>query len=214
MKNLLNIKTILSALFIAGFVFTLASCSEDEEVAKELTLDKTTVTVKAGETATVAITSGNGAYTLSNTSTETATAELTGTTITVSGKKAGETTLTIEDKSGKKATVKITVNPADYVPTSAEFSWNGNKIELEKANNWGTTIFASLVAVTNVSTKEQSVLSWTGGLTVGDKSNGKLEVVGGSTVTLTSIKVVTATSNTYYITFEGDSKKGWIYFTK
>lgn len=100
------------------------------------------------------------------------------------------------------------------VPTSPEFSWNGNKIELGKANNWSITIYNNMVAATNMTTKEQSVLSWTGGLTLGDKTNGKLEVVGGSVITLSSIKVVKAESNTYYITFEGDSKKGWIYFTE
>lgn len=209
-----NMKYIFNLLLIAGFALVLASCSDDEEVAKDLTLDKTTVELKAGATATVAIANGNGDYTLTNSSAETATAELDGTTITITGKKAGETTLTVKDKAGKSTAVKITVIPADYVPTSAEFSWNGNKIELDKANNWGITIHNNVVAVTNMTTKEQSVLSWTGGLTVGDKTNGKLEVAGGSAITLTSIKVVTAESNTYYVTFEGDSKKGWIYFTK
>jgi hypothetical protein len=100
------------------------------------------------------------------------------------------------------------------VPTSSEFSWNGNKIELDKANNWSMTAYNNVVAITNVATKEQSILSWTGGLTLGDKTNGKLEVVGGNAITLSSIKVVKAESNTYHITFEGDSKNGWIYFTR
>lgn len=102
----------------------------------------------------------------------------------------------------------------DLTPTSPEFSWNGNKIELDKTNNWSITMYNNVVAATNITTKEQSVLSWTGGLTLGDKTNGKLEVVGGSVITLSSIEVVKAESNTYYIIFEGDSKKGWIYFTK
>ena len=42
---------------------------------------------------------------------------------------------------------------------------------------------------------------------MGDKTNGKLEVVGGSVITLSSVKVVKAESNTCYITFEGDTKK-------
>lgn len=211
-------KKIFNLLLIASCVFTLASCSsDDDDTTVELKLDKTTVEVKAGESVTIAIEAGNGDYAVSsNSSAETASAEVSGSTISVKGLKEGETTLGIKDKAGKSASVKVTVKAADYVPTSAEFSWNGNKVELDKANNWGTSIFASQVAVTNLATKEQSVLSWTGGLTVGDKTGGKLEVAGSNaaTITLSSIKVVKAESNTYYITFEGDSKKGWIYFTK
>ena len=210
-------KKILNLLLIASCVFAFASCSSDDDdiATVDLKLDKTTVELKVGETVTVAVESGNGEYTISsNSSAETASAELSGSTITVKGLKEGETSVSVRDKAGKSASVKVTIKPADYVPTSAEFSWNGEKNELDKTNGWGTTVYNDRVAVTDITNKQQSVLSWTGGLIVGDKTGGKLEAVGGSAITLSSIKVVKAESNTYYITFEGDSKKGWIYFTK
>jgi len=51
-------------------------------------------------------------------------------------------------------------------------------------------------------------------MTVGDKTGGKLQIVGSPDITLTSLKVVQAVSTGYYLTFEGDSKKGLVYFTK
>jgi hypothetical protein len=201
-------KKIINLFIIVSCILVLASCNkEDDEVA--LTLEKTTIELIVGESGTVKIATGNGGYVLTNSSAATATTVLSGSTISITGVKEGDATLTVKDKTGRTVVLTITV-----IPSASVFMWNDTKILLDQVNGWGYTVFSNRVAVTSIATKAQYLLSWTGDMTVGDKTSGKLQVVGSTAVTLTSLKVVKAESNTYYLTFEGDSKKGLVYFTK
>ncbi|MGV8094898.1 MAG: hypothetical protein AB2L24_23850 [Mangrovibacterium sp.] len=210
----INLNTIVWMLSLA---LILGSCKDDEEIIPDLTLDKSSVEVYIGENATVTIKTGNGGYIVSSSSATIATADLSGTTVTITGVAKGETTVTVKDQSGKTATIAVTVNTAIIDATTARFKWDST-IELEKANNWGTAILADRVAVTNLTDKKQFVLLWTGGFTVGEKTGAKLRVVeSGKTteeVTLTALEVQTAENNRYSIVFNKDTQKGELVFTK
>ena len=201
-------KKIVNLLIVVSCVLAMGSCKKDE-VQVDLALDKTTIELVVGASGTVKIATGNGGYVVTNSSAATATATLLESTINIIGVKEGTATLTVKDQTGRTVTVVITVNPA-----APEFVWNDTKILLDQANNWGLTVLSNRIAVTNVASKAQYMLSWTGDMTVGDKTGGKLQIVGSPDITLTSLKVVQAASTGYYLTFEGDSKKGLVYFTK
>jgi len=201
-------KKIVNLLIVVSCVLAMGSCKKDE-VQVDLALDKTTIELVVGASGTVKIATGNGGYVVTNSSAATATTTLSESTISITGVKEGTATLTVKDQTGRTVTVVITVNPA-----APEFVWNDTKILLDQANNWGLTVLSNRIAVTNVASKAQYMLSWTGDMTVGDKTGGKLQIVGSPDITLTSLKVVQAASTGYYLTFEGDSKKGLVYFTK
>lgn len=217
MKKLLHIN-LNTIVWMLSLVLIVASCNDDDdELAPDLKLEKTSVEVYAGENATVTIETGNGGYTVSSSSAMVATAEVSGTTVTITGVAKGSATITVTDQSGRTATVTATVNTAIIDATTARFKWDST-IELEKVNNWGTSILTDRVAVTNLTDKKQFVLLWTGGFTVGEKTGAKLRVVeSGKTteeVTLTALEVQTAESNRYSIVFSKDTQKGELVFTK
>ena len=99
-----------------------------------LTVDKTEVEVNVGATAEVAIRSGNGGYSVpmyDNTKVQVA---IVGSTVRITGKAAGETSVTIKDSQNKTAEITVTVKGAD--------------LELAKANvevNVGATAEVAIV---------------------------------------------------------------------
>ncbi|HBK30817.1 MAG TPA: hypothetical protein DDZ96_12640 [Porphyromonadaceae bacterium] len=216
MKKIINIdlKTIVMLL---ACVFIMAACNkDDDEVIQELKLKDNVTSIEVIEDATVTVTieSGNGGYVHSATTPGKIEVSITDNTISVKGLEEGETNLTIKDQKGKSVTVAVNVVSKHTIPTSAQFVWSGAKTDLETTNNWGLAIYNNRIAVTNVIDKKQYILTWTGDLSKGEKSGGRLQTVGGETVTLSSFEVVKSENNTYYIAFEGGSKTGNIYFTK
>lgn len=210
-------KKIFNLLLIASCMFALASCSDEEETpAAELKLDKTSIEVVEEASVSVNIETGNGGYEAAPASVATATVSVSGNTITITGVQEGNTTITVKDGKGKTASIAVTVVSKHTIPTAAQFVWDGKKTDLDVANNWGLAIYANRLAVTNIADKKQYILSWTGDLTVGDKTNGKLQVVGTdpAEINLSSFEVVKADNNAYYIYFESGDKTGNIYFTK
>jgi len=201
-------KKIVNLLIIVSCIVAMESCKKDE-VQVNLTLDKTTIELAVGASGTVKIATGNGSYVLTNSSASTATTTLSESTINITGVKEGDATLTVKDQTGRTVLLKISVNPS-----ATEFMWNDTKILLDQANSWGLTVLSNRIAVTNIASKAQYLLSWTGDMTVGDKTGGKLQILGSSDIALTSLKVVKAESAGYYLTFEADAKKGLVYFTK
>ena len=217
MKKLLSITTI-SLMLLLGFVLVFSSCKDDDDkLDAELTLDKSSVEVYAGENATVTIKTGNGGYMVSSSSESVATAAVSDQSVTISGVAKGSATVTVKDQADKTATVSVTIETAIIDATTARFKWE-NTIALETTNNWGTTILSDRVAVTNLSDKKQYVLSWTGGYTVGEKTGGKLRMLESGTetqeITLTNLEVQKAENNLYSLVFSDGTKNGELVFTK
>lgn len=95
---------LLTLVFAFGFAFT--ACSDDDD---DLTLEKYETEVNIGESVTLKITGGNGDYKVSSGDATIATAAVANKEITVTGVKAGETTITVTDKENKSATLKVKV---------------------------------------------------------------------------------------------------------
>ena len=79
--------------------------------AFSLTLERTTLTINAGTTAEVAITAGNGNYTLQVADNSKATATIVGDKVRIEGKAAGTTKVTVKDSQNKTAEIIVTINP-------------------------------------------------------------------------------------------------------
>lgn len=101
-KKIINLFLAFSLSF---FVFT--ACSNDDD--NNLALENNEVSVDLKGTATVKITRGNGDYKVTPTDATIATATVTNDVITITGVKAGETTLAVTDKEKKTATLKVKV---------------------------------------------------------------------------------------------------------
>ncbi len=216
MKKLLNI------LLAASLIVALASCGDEEEPAVELKLATNSVTMEEGQTVEVKIETGNGGYDPKSEAPATATADLKdATTVSITGVKAGSTSVTVTDARKKTATISVTVTAAEEIPTSPTFAWNGTPAEFDKAGASGITILSNSVALTNLASdaKRQYLLSWTGSLTEGEeKTTGitlKIAEPGEDVVTipLTSLKVLQANASGNYLTFGDGSKSGKLFFT-
>lgn len=212
MKNIIN-------LFLIVSLFVLASCEkEDTTAAVDLKLDNNIVELKKDGTATVKIQEGNGGYKVTSNNKEVAEASISGTTITITAVSEGEAKITVTDSKEKTATITVTV---DYnIPSTSKFIWNGTPIEFDKANKYGISILSTGVALTDLVTdKRQYVLSWDGGLTTGDKTNGKLVIkqLGkeqADEFRMTSLKIIQAETSGNYIVFNDGSRSGELFFIK
>ena len=103
--------------------------------ARALTLERTTLTINAGATAEVAITAGNGNYTLQVADNSKATATIVGDKVRVEGKAAGTTKVTVKDSQNKTAEISVTVSPRNLTVEKM-------RVELNAGAN-------TLVAITN-----------------------------------------------------------------
>jgi putative cell surface protein len=130
-----------------------------------LTVDKTEVEVNVGATAEVAIRSGNGGYSApmyDNTKVQVA---IVGSTVRITGKAAGETSVTIKDSQNKTAEIIVTVKGAD--------------LELAQAN----------VEVNVGATTEVAIVKGTAPYTVSviNSSVATAQIIGGNKVRITGV---------------------------
>lgn len=105
----MNKKLICLLAFVFSLSLGFTACSDDDDDPVSLTLEKTEVSVEVGKTVEVKITQGNGTYTVTPASGAVATAVEKGNVITITGVKAGETTIAVKDKENKTASIKVTV---------------------------------------------------------------------------------------------------------
>lgn len=211
-------KKVLNILLVASLVVALPSC-KDEEPAVNLTLNNNTVTLNLNSvtlTATVTIESGNGGYDAESSDKAVAVASVSGKTVTITAVGEGTSTVIVADGKGKTASIAVTVKYE--IPSSATFSWNGASIEFDKAGGYGISILSNSIALTDLNiAKKQYVVSWTGGLSEGEKSNGKLEITEQGkttpeTIMLTSIKVVQAGTSGNYLVFSDGNNSGDLFY--
>ncbi len=92
-------------------------------------LDKESVTLKVGKTATVTITSGNGAYTVASSDDAIATATEADGTITITAKAEGNADITVTDtKTNESKKISVTVEKADN-PATGSLLFPGSDFE-------------------------------------------------------------------------------------
>jgi putative cell surface protein len=107
-----NLRFLTVGLALIALLFT--ACKKDdnganEQAPKQLTLEKSAVTVKLTESAIVRITSGNGDYKVESADKSIATAVIEQTNVKITAVAEGQTTLTVADVKGQKATIAVTI---------------------------------------------------------------------------------------------------------
>ena len=151
--------------------------------AFSLTLERTALTINAGTTAEVAITAGNGNYTLQVADNSKATATIVGDKVRIEGKAAGTTKVTVKDSQNKTAEITITINPFNLslernaltinAGTTAEvaiFSGNGG-YTVQVADNSKVT-----ASVVNNKVRIEGKAAGTTKVTVKDSQNKTAEI--------------------------------------
>lgn len=107
-----NLRILSVGLALIALVFTACKKDDngaDEQAPKQLTLEKSAVTVKLTESAIVRITSGNGDYKVESADKSIATAAIEQTNVKITAVAEGQTTLTVADVKGQKATIAVTI---------------------------------------------------------------------------------------------------------
>lgn len=213
MKYRIDIRFIMLLLLCGSVV---AACEKEKTVPLQaLELDKNSIEILESYTSTVEVISGNGDYTVSETSL--VEVEIVGNTITFTAtENYGEERLFIMDGTGRKAAVDVKVIPAVLSADDPRFYWDG-LIALEQANQWSTTIMGNKVAMTNVAEKKQFVLSWNGEFAVGVKPRATLRIIGEENkqeISLTKLEILTIdrSKNLCTIVFYKEKQKGELVF--
>ena len=107
-----NLRILSVGLALVALLFTACKKDDngaDEQAPKQLTLEKSAVTVKLTESAIVRITSGNGDYKVESADKSIATAAIEQTNVKITAVAEGQTTLTVADVKGQKATIAVTI---------------------------------------------------------------------------------------------------------
>ncbi|WP_454976941.1 leucine-rich repeat domain-containing protein [Capnocytophaga leadbetteri] len=107
-----NLRFLTVGLALIALVFTACKKDDngaDEQAPKQLTLEKSAVTVKLTESAIVRITSGNGDYKVESADKSIATAAIEQTNVKITAVAEGQTTLTVADVKGQKAIIAVTI---------------------------------------------------------------------------------------------------------
>ena len=130
-----------------------------------LTVDKTEVEVNVGATAEVAIRSGNGGYSAPMYDDTKVQVAIVGSTVRITGKAAGETSITVKDSQDKTVEIIVTVK--------------GTDLELAKAN----------VEVNVGATAEVAIVKGTAPYTVSviNSSVATAQIIGGNKVRITGV---------------------------
>lgn len=107
-----NLRILTVGLALIALLFTACKKDDngaDEQAPKQLTLEKSAVTVKLTESAIVRITAGNGGYKVESADKNIATAAIEQNNVKISAIAEGQTTLTVSDAKGQKAAIAVTV---------------------------------------------------------------------------------------------------------
>ena len=107
-----NLRFLTLGLALIALLFT--ACKKDdnnggEQAPQRLTLEKSAVTVKLTESAIVRITAGNGGYKVESADKNIATAAIEQNNVKITAVAEGQTTLTVADVKGQKATIAVTI---------------------------------------------------------------------------------------------------------
>ena len=128
-------------IFVCSFLLLLITgCSKEDELAKELILEKNAITLSERETAFISITSGNGNYKTVSSDEKIAIATPSSNKIELLAQSYGTTTITVTDAEYKTAKITVTVNSNALKDTELRFEWDGLKVLLDKkVNDWAKT---------------------------------------------------------------------------
>lgn len=94
------------------FVMSITACRKDEPPLPDIKLSKSELRLEVGQSEKISISGGDGQnYSISPSNSEIVNAVISGTVLTITGKKEGEITLKVSS-AGREAPLKVRVNPA------------------------------------------------------------------------------------------------------
>ncbi|ATA94432.1 hypothetical protein CGC54_08845 [Capnocytophaga canimorsus] len=107
-----KIKVFLGLMLMASVMFV--SCGKDDNkveppVIHEMKVENDVLTILEEESKTIKIVSGNGDYQVKSDNDNVAVTEKEGV-ITITGQKAGKSTISVTDSKGKKVSINVTIN--------------------------------------------------------------------------------------------------------
>ncbi|GJQ05912.1 hypothetical protein CAPN010_00700 [Capnocytophaga cynodegmi] len=107
-----KIKVFLGLMLMASVMFV--SCGKDDNkveppVVHEIKVENDALTILEGESKTIKIVSGNGGYQVKSDNDNVAVTEKEGV-VTITGQKAGKSTISVTDSKGKKVSINVTIN--------------------------------------------------------------------------------------------------------
>lgn len=89
--------------------FSVRCVSDHSAQPETLSLDKTTLSLNLGASKTVTLSGGTGYYSAGSSSSQVATAVISGSSVEVTSLSLGETTITVKDTDGNTATISVSV---------------------------------------------------------------------------------------------------------
>jgi len=152
--------------------------------AFSLTLERNAVEVNADAAVEVAITAGNGNYTLQVADNSKATATIVGDKVRIEGKAAGTTKVTVKDSQNKTAEISVTVSPRNLTVEKMRVELNAGANTLVTITN-GNGGYTALSEDNNKVTAQiegngvriTAKAAGTAKVTVKDSANKQVEIV-------------------------------------
>lgn len=93
------------------FVMSITACRKDEPPLPDIKLSKSELRLEVGQSEKISISGGDGQnYSISPSNSEIVNAVISGTVLTITGKKEGEITLKVSS-AGREAPLKVSINP-------------------------------------------------------------------------------------------------------
>lgn len=211
---------ILACVAILLHLSFLVACSDDDNnnSIDSLILDRASIQVKEGSESILKVEQGKGRYQFSFSEEGYADAKYRDDLIYVQGLKYGKVVLTITDQAGNSAKLDVIVVSSVLSTNAERLMWKGNMIEVNKANDWSLTVDQNSVALTNVTSGKQYILSFDGEFTEGVKENAKLEIVNSKTsddtgiIELAGLEILQIKDGLYSIIFSSSESIGELVF--
>ena len=149
-----------------------------------LSLERTALTINAGTTAEVAITAGNGNYTVQVADNSKVTASVVNNKVRIEGKAAGTTKVTVKDSQNKTAEISVTVSPRNLTVEKMRVELNAGANTLVTITN-GNGGYTALSEDNNKVTAQiegngvriTAKAAGTAKVTVKDSANKQVEIV-------------------------------------
>lgn len=134
----------------AVFTLSLTSCDDDDD-AKGIVCNPSTLSMEVGTTASVALAGGTEAYTVKSTDGSIATAAVNKSTITVNAVKEGKTTVIVTDANKLSCVLPVTVTAK-----TADVTLDKQSVSIEKGKEDVVTVKTGTSPYT-ATTKDKSI---------------------------------------------------------
>jgi hypothetical protein len=183
----------------------MMECKVKDEPILPLKLEKSSVElIEQTAPITIAIKSGNGNYTAVSSAPNIATAEIVGNGVKITPVAHGTATVMVRDNSSSNVQISVKVISKALENSARRFESGSTSIifGVDKDKDWTVVGKPGVVEMVNVKTKTSYYLTWSGGSSVGPKSNAVLYKKT-ERFPLSDVEVIAVKDGVYYLFFNG-----------